>query len=167
MKIWLDTEFVEDGNTIDLLSIGLVREDGHEYYAELAEADRSRANPWVQTYVLPQLKGPVLPRWNVAKQIIRFAGLKPEFWGYHADYDWVTLCQLYGTMTNLPDGWPMYCRDLKQWCDHLGNPKLPSQEGDLHHALLDARWNRVAWNFLDAYENGNGRCVDRGPMWTS
>jgi len=29
MKIWFDTEFYEDGRTIDLISIGLVREDGH------------------------------------------------------------------------------------------------------------------------------------------
>ena len=28
MKYWLDTEFMEDGKTIDLLSIGIVREDG-------------------------------------------------------------------------------------------------------------------------------------------
>lgn len=34
-----------------------------------------------------------------------------------ADYDWVVLCQLYGTMMDLPKGWPMYCRDVKQLCD--------------------------------------------------
>lgn len=28
MRIWFDTEFIEDGKTIDLISIGLVREDG-------------------------------------------------------------------------------------------------------------------------------------------
>ena len=28
MKIFFDTEFIEDGKTIELLSIGLVREDG-------------------------------------------------------------------------------------------------------------------------------------------
>lgn len=27
MKIWFDTEFIEDGKTIDLISIGMVRED--------------------------------------------------------------------------------------------------------------------------------------------
>ena len=39
MRICFDTEFIEDGRTIDLLSIGLVREDGATYYAEPAEAD--------------------------------------------------------------------------------------------------------------------------------
>ena len=46
------------------------------------------------------------------------------------------------------NGWPMYCRDLKQLCDDLGNPKLPAQGKAEHHALADARWTRDAWNFL-------------------
>jgi hypothetical protein len=58
------------------------------------------------------------------------------------------LCQLYGTMMDLPKGWPMYCRDVKQWCDMLGNPKLPEQKSTEHHALLDAHWTREAWLFL-------------------
>ena len=33
MKIFYDTEFIEDGRTIELISIGLVAEDGREYYA--------------------------------------------------------------------------------------------------------------------------------------
>lgn len=34
MKYWFDTEFIEDGKTIDLLSIGIVSEEGHTLYAE-------------------------------------------------------------------------------------------------------------------------------------
>jgi len=33
MRYWYDTEFIEDGSTIDLISIGIVAEDGREYYA--------------------------------------------------------------------------------------------------------------------------------------
>lgn len=33
MRIFYDTEFLEDGNTIELISIGMVAEDGREYYA--------------------------------------------------------------------------------------------------------------------------------------
>lgn len=74
----------------------------------------------------------------------------PEIWGYFADYDWVAVCQLFGTMMDLPWGWPMYCRDIKQWCDMLGNPQLPEQGKGEHNALADARWNRTAWEFLAA-----------------
>lgn len=148
MKIWFDTEFIEDGRTIDLLSIGMVSEDGRRYYAEPAETDRSRASPWVRENVIPHLTGPLKPRLTIADEIMAFAGEKPEFWAYYADYDWVALCQLFGTMMDLPNGWPMYCRDLKQVCDALGNPKLPAQEGDEHNALNDAQWTRDAWEWL-------------------
>lgn len=39
---------------------------------------------------------------------------KPVFYGYYADYDWVVFCWLFGKMIDLPKGFPMYCRDLKQ-----------------------------------------------------
>ena len=42
----------------------------------------------------------------------------------------------------------MYCRDLKQLCDSLGNPKLPDQTSTEHNALNDARWNKQAYEFL-------------------
>jgi hypothetical protein len=147
-RIWLDTEFIENGTTIQLLSIGMVREDGATYYAEADWTLRSVANDWVKQNVLPQLTGPVVRREQMTNDIVAFCGKRPEFWGYYADYDWVVLCQLFGTMMDLPKGWPMYCRDIKQWCDMLGNPKLPEQDKGEHHALADARWNRAAWEFL-------------------
>lgn len=152
MRYWFDTEFIEDGKTIDLLSIGIVAEDGREFYAEPV-ADRWRASDWVQANVLPHL-GPMhemTPRPQVARDVLAFIGTnKPELWAYYADYDWVALCQLFGTMMDLPKGWPMYCRDLKQLCDDLGNPTLPEQGKGEHHALADARWTREAWKFLQA-----------------
>lgn len=151
MKIWFDTEFIEDGKTIDLISIGMVREDGAVYYAENVECDLSKSSQWVRDNVLPYVGktiGPPLRRYQIANDIRDFAGERPEFWAYYADYDWVALCQLYGTMMDLPKGWPMYCRDVKQLCDDVGNPRLPEQDGDEHHALTDAKWTRKAWEFL-------------------
>jgi hypothetical protein len=40
--IYYDEEFLEDGRTIELISIGLVREDGAEYYAVSKDATRRR-----------------------------------------------------------------------------------------------------------------------------
>lgn len=150
MRIWFDTEFIEDGKTIDLLSIGMVREDGATYYAELNDADHTKASEWVQKNVLPHLRGGEVlkSRGVIGHEIVAFAGADPEFWAYYADYDWVALCQIYGTMMDLPATWPMYCRDLKQWCDALGNPTLPKQAGTEHDALQDAIWNREAWDYL-------------------
>lgn len=38
-RVFYDTEFRENGHTIDLLSIGLVRENGESYYAVVSDAD--------------------------------------------------------------------------------------------------------------------------------
>ena len=152
MKIWFDTEFIEDGKTIDLLSIGMVREDGATLYMENAECDLSRASKWVRENVFPSLSGPSFSHRRIAHEVLDFAGIQPEFWAYYADYDWVALCQLYGTMMDLPKGWPMFCLDIKQMAHVLGNPKLPEQEAGHHNALADAKWNRLVWGFLRGLE---------------
>jgi hypothetical protein len=146
MKIFFDTEFIDDGKTIDLISIGMVREDGQTYYAEARECDRSKACDWVRTNVFPHLHLRfVKPRAQIAKEIEAFAGSNPQFWAYYAAYDWVALSQLYGRMLDVPRGWPNFCRDLKQLCVDHGNPKLPAHTGAAHNALDDALWTREAY----------------------
>lgn len=168
MRYWLDTEFIEDGHTIDLISIGIVAEDGREYYAINYDCDFDRASDWVKENVINQLPPkPLIGMydnqsevrkqgwWNkeeIVRQVEEFCNPakygKPEFWGYYADYDWVVFCQLFGTMMDLPKDFPMYCNDIKQECDRLGSPDLPKQEDGLHNALEDARWNKQVFNFL-------------------
>ena len=97
---------------------------------------------------------------------------QPEFYAYYADYDWVVFCWLFGRMGDLPKGFPMYCKDLKQMLDekveNLGgygkvklrtlsiNEKLnflkdvdkyPKQENE-HNALNDAKWNKKLYKFI-------------------
>jgi hypothetical protein len=62
VKIFYDTEFIDDGRTIDLISIGMVAEDGREYYAVSSEFDRKQlaASEWLMANVwpsLPQVRG--------------------------------------------------------------------------------------------------------------
>lgn len=199
MKYFLDTEFIEDGKTIDLISIGIAAEDGREYYAVSSEFNPSKASEWVWKNVLepmgigspdgwypskfrlgrttanpdmlpPAKRGHYLAQRNrqqIKEDLMIFllgGDVEPttdqhlnsedyreaEIWGYYADYDWVAFCQLFGTMMDLPKGLPMYCRDIKQWCDELGNPNLPEQGKGEHHALYDARWNKKSWEFLQS-----------------
>lgn len=147
MKIFFDTEFIEDGKTIDLISIGMVREDGRRFYVENSECDFSRSSDWVKENVVPHLSGgtSLATRAEIREAVFDFAGEKPEFWAYYADYDWVVLCQLFGRMIDLPEGWPMYCRDLKQLLDGMGNPKVPKQSEGEHNALQDAIWVKETW----------------------
>ena len=140
-RIFFDTEFLEDGKTIDLISIGMVRDDGEAYYAQRAECDleRVKAHPWLSENVVPHLGSLWIPAEQMRQEIRAFAGLNPEFWAYYGDYDWVVLCQLFGTMMDLPPTWPMYCRDLKQLLDEQEIEAPPAPE-DEHSALADAHW---------------------------
>lgn len=174
MKYFYDTEFIEDGKTIDLISIGIVADDGRSYYAISTEFKAKKASQWVKDNVLahlperrvnlsdpsvsPRVKSESLAwksRAQIKTDLLRFIvpvdGAKPELWGYYADYDHVALCQLFGTMMDLPKGWPMYTRDIKQLCVERGDPKLPEQGKGEHHALADAQWNKQAYEFLMAY----------------
>lgn len=55
MKYFLDTEFIEDGSTIDLISIALVDEHDRRFYAVNEDCDYSKADPWVEKNVLKPL----------------------------------------------------------------------------------------------------------------
>ena len=74
-----------------------------------------------------------------------------EFYGYYADYDWVVFCWLFGRMIDLPPGFPMYCKDLKQMMDERGldgawrTANHPDPENE-HDALTDALWNRALYD---------------------
>lgn len=157
MKYFLDTEFIESGpnKPIQLISIGIVAEDGREFYAISKEFNSYDVSEWVRDNVLTQIDAslPTYPLAAIAEMVIGFvwpdeSRESPHFWGYFADYDWVVFCQIFGTMMDLPKGFPMYCRDIKQLCDEKGNPALPEQGKGEHNALADARWNKVAWEFL-------------------
>lgn len=159
-RYFLDTEFMEDGHTIELISIGLYCEDGRTFYAENRYVNLRRCNDWVKENVVPHLnmvkagdkqKGGGRTPTEIRADLLAFVGAgayTPQFWAFYADYDWVALCQLFGRMLDLPDGWPMFCWDLKQWAVQLGDPRLPAQTSTEHHALADAMWNKEVWEFL-------------------
>lgn len=182
MKYYIDTEFIEGfhkplfGNKrhfIDLISIGIVAEDGREFYAISKDFDLESAwNAYDQdphhtrNYKAKKvylLRDNVLKhlfnnkKFNYYENIDGFNGFKNlvnhfgksnnqiaeevfqfctddtltiekakfynvvkegiEFYGYYSDYDWVLFCSLFGRMIDLPTGFPMYCRDLKQALD--------------------------------------------------
>lgn len=158
MKYFLDTEFIESGSgkPIQLISIGIVAEDGRTFYRISNEFKSLDASRWVLENVLNKLEVD-LPRHSlnlIAIDLLEFVGRdKPEFWGYYADYDWVVLCQIFGTMIDLPKGWPMYCRDLKQWSDELKAPHFEGPKGE-HNALADAQWNVELYRYLAKFAAG-------------
>lgn len=145
MKFSLDTEFMEDGRSLTLLSIALVAEDGREYYAEIDAVDLRPANAWVRANVLIHMgksRQAVKPREQVRHDIIEFVGDgKPVFWAWYAAFDWVLFTQLIGdfeTYRRAVPEWPLLCFDLQQASVMTGEPlRLP--EVQEHHSLSDAR----------------------------
>ena len=156
MKYFIDTEFIDQPYTIDMISIGLVAEDGREYYAESNEVDWSRASQWTLKHVRPKLDGVGMEREKIGYAVRRFTDgdHDPEFWGYFPAHDWVVFCWLFGGMGELPFNFPQHCLDLRQWAWELGDPELPRQGEGRHHALTDARWTRDVWAFLNAADPG-------------
>lgn len=173
MKYFLDTEFYERPCTIELISIGIVAEDGREFYAENREFDLRvfDLEPWLNENIKPHLmfrtiKGlsPTVNREpgdpltsvydtkeGIGKWVKSWIGDdEPEFWAFYGDYDWVVFCWLFGRMIDLPEGWPMYCRDIKQLIDEKGNPRKPDQKGSEHNALADARYNKDLYEWAYA-----------------
>lgn len=163
MRVFLDTEFVEDGKTIYLISVGLVREDGRTYYAQAIDWHPAKASAWVVENVFPHLQMcgagtieaalaahrnrgscssfcPWRSAGEMQRQIVQFCGERPEFWADHAAYDWVALCQIFGRMADLPKGFPMFCLDVQQLRAHLSPPPAwPKHPGKPHFALDDAQ----------------------------
>lgn len=185
-----DTEFIEDGNTIELISIGVVASDGRTYYAVNSELDmgRLRRREWLVRHVLCHLpiRNPdtrdrllrslfnleqpieldptateVKPRQVIANEVRDFLLLPVlaedamvELWADYGAYDHVALCQLWGSMVDLPDGIPMWTHDLQQLIERYGaDPveidQLPQPDGHRpHHALDDAWATRRAYEHL-------------------
>lgn len=219
MNYYLDFEFIEGFHKpflgkrrhfIDLISVGIVCEDGREYYAISNEFKAKNASQWVKENVISKLPprydweevgGPVSPfttgsfeepsmrlvenrlyksNKQIADEIAEFCGCFREqlfwrtnqpvnFYGYYADYDWVLFCSLFGTMMDLPKGFPKLCMDLKQtciekfttyvnlpgeshgdhkiWTPYYHHPNYPPQSNE-HNALDDARWNKKLHEFI-------------------
>lgn len=154
MRYFLDTEYLDDGTSTELVSIGLVADDGREFFAVSSEFDAQTASKWVRENVLsllPARDDPVwMPRKAVRHNVEEFVGQYPEFWSVCAAWDWYLLVRLFGGLNDLPATWPMACWDLWQWALHLGDPALPTHAGREHHALEDARWHKVVYDALDA-----------------
>src|SRR3978361_1352995 len=117
MKYWIDTEFIENPYTIDLISVGVVAEDGREFYAESSEVNWAKANQWTLQTVRPQLAGQGMLREDIGYALRRFVDGDdhPVFWGYFPSYDWVVFSWLFGNMDALPFHFPQLCLDIKQW----------------------------------------------------
>ena len=145
MKIFFDTEFINLKDSIHLLSIGMIRDDGEVYYAELESTDRKLADKWVKKHVIPYLNGPLKSRDQIAFDIKQFCGNDPDFWAFFGSFDMLLLKRIFGGMIDWPANWPEYVNDI---CKLSPDKKIPVQKSVQHHALNDAIWVKDSYEFL-------------------
>ena len=150
MRYFYDLEFGDTATVVSLVSVGVVAEDGREYYAVSSEFNPLEVHPWVVENVLPQLPPAATwkPRAQIAADLEEFFGDEPVWWAWYGAYDHVALCQLWGAMPALPRAFPRFTLDVRQLWEHLGRPPLPVQETGLHDALADARHVAVKYEAL-------------------
>lgn len=171
MNYYLDCEFIEDGKTIDLISIGLVAEDGWEFYALNVDCDWSKASDWAKQNVLNSL--PPKPRdfeyqekdrqahnWLrhsvIGDEILNFidTDLEPVFWGEYCAHDWLALTQLWGSLVDKPSHFPWHCNDVIQYRESFGLtyiedwPESLETDGN-HNALMGAHTVKARWGWCE------------------
>ena len=143
--------------------MGMVCEDGRELYFEV-DHSHVELSQWVKDHVVPYLT------WEPHKRITQSeAGQRildflrddsnPEFWANFAAYDWICVCQSFGTMMDLPSHFPKFCLDIQQfWTNKCGKPHKstvrPDKPANQHNALADAQWNLAYWKNLQTYYGG-------------
>lgn len=246
MKYFIDTEFTEAftkgickrRHYIELISIGIVAEDGRKYYAISNEFNEKRANNFVKENVLNKIvrsyngdaryfvmdmsikaakhhfgksvktireeifrfinPGNHLAEMNLDNEALNIVVIPdssfrkihnvqqvldrkknllisqavPEFYGYFCHYDAVLFSSIFGTMDDLPAGFPMFWYDLKQMLDERAKKELvkaklfdpyasfesvlnkiklekdyPKEQSE-HNALADAEWNFELYKYL-------------------
>lgn len=170
--VGLDFEFLEDGRTIKVISVGLSQPSGQDYYAvnrDMPQVDIAN-HAWLWPNVVPHL--PRLPApttshdWldkkhpdvkslkRIAKEVKEFLQEIPDplLVADYGAYDKVRLNQLWGPMVSQPEGLPWWHFDLQQLLFELeenpGDIELPAQKTPEHHALNDARWSLGTYYWL-------------------
>ena len=76
-----------------------------------------------------------------------------NFYAYYADYDWVVFAQLFGKMIDLPKGFPMYCKDLKQELDNKAESLTSAELSKLAYT------DKVKHNVYGSYDTGVLKCT--------
>lgn len=166
-KIFFDCEFTGLQKNTDLISIGIIDEDGNSFYAEFNDYKKELVTDWIQKNVIDNLffnhvhtiehkhlligckehsmKG---NKEEVAEAIRQFISKydEVEIWSDCLAYDWVLFCDLFGHALNIPSNVYYIPFDICTAFKMKGiDPDISREQfanvddiGNKHNALYDA-----------------------------
>jgi hypothetical protein len=164
MRVFFDTEFTGLHQHTTLISIGMVAEDGREFYGVCDDYDKEQVDNWIQQNVINHLAlpNPISPDFclgtnrGVADAVAYFLKRydRVEMWSDCLAYDWVLFCEMFGGAFQIPNN--VYyipfdvCTLFKaQDIDPDINRELfAGVDGDKHNALHDARVIKACYDKL-------------------
>jgi len=149
MLLFLDTEFT-DFLYADLISIGLISEDGLEFYAERNDYDRTGCSAFVKEAVLPRLgaaSAQVGTESEIGNALQAWLG---QFDTAEVCFDYTLDWEFFVGLVRDPDHYKLppgvVGRNIKAMLDPWDIECYWRENGRLdHHALHDARANRSAF----------------------
>ncbi|BCB25296.1 hypothetical protein SKTS_01820 [Sulfurimicrobium lacus] len=166
MLIFFDTEFTELGIDPRLISIGLVSEDGREFYAEMSDTYRAAdCCAFVHEAVLPHLEGSEALM-TMYELTLRLGAWLEDFEQPvklatdSISWDWPWIQKIFyvtGTWPANLDGKPEVLSFSAVFDDAM--EKAFADGLRRHHALDDAKANRLGWlAWMDATKDtGSGQ----------
>lgn len=167
MNFYFDTEFIDNGKTIDLISIGMINDNGETFYRVSSEFDVAEVleNPWLYENVWPHIECDVIheatySKAEIAKDLLKFVdghrGI--EFWAYCGAYDFVVLRQLFGRGIDGPSWIPFHYNEVQSFARWTGSPIIRTlTDKERHHALKDAKEVKAMCDMIRGNLQGNYR----------
>ena len=131
MFIYFDTEFTGLQKNTDLISIGMIAEDGKTFYAEFMDFDESKCDDWIKENITSELLHVRYPEiWEEGVADKQVVGTKKEvmyalndwlqqfpeiqFVSDVCHYDFVLLIDLFGSAWDLPQNVSPVCHDVNE-----------------------------------------------------
>jgi len=153
MRLFVDTEFT-DFIDCELLSIGIVSEDGREFYGERNDVDLTRCSDFARVAVLPLLgrEAPIIGSEQHLSDHLKlwleqFRPTSPVIVSVDYPMDWELFTYLVRDTETLNTPAWIKGQSIRNAIDPKDIEQYWAVNGRLaHHALHDARANRFAYS---------------------
>ena len=150
MNLYFDTEFTGLQKDTTLISLGIIAEDGHCFYAKFTDYNQEQVNDWIEENVLAKLE--LSKEITDLYDIYEVEGTKEEikeallYWlgeldDTHFDlvsdvchYDMILFIDIFGGAFDLPEFISPACYDINQ--DIYYNTRSMSEAFDANRELL-------------------------------